>query len=96
VTDSDEQELAAAALEDALLRYMRARTDNSETMVLEGYIFEAFGRTMENLDNHETSHIWGHMDSQPVHITIGLAEMLKLTVKDWFLNGEPRDGDDDD
>lgn len=88
--DEAEQQAAEHALEEALLRYMRARTDNSETMVLEGYLFEAFGRTMENLENHETSHVWGHMDGQPVHVTIGLAQVLNLTVKDWFLNGESR------
>lgn len=93
--DEDEQEAAERALEEALVRYMRARTENSETLVLEGYLFSAFGRTMENLDNHETSHIWGHMDSQPVHVTLGLADMLSITVKDWFLNGDPRVQEED-
>ena len=86
--DDDDKTAAEAALEKAILDYLVEHTE-SEAMVLEGFIFQAFGRSLENLDNHETSHIWGHMSRQPVHVTIGLATMLKSSIMDWFRSGEP-------
>lgn len=93
--EEEQQEATEVALERAIHDFLVAHTfdvgDQDKSMMLEGYVFHAVGRSFRNMNDHASTHVWSFMRNQPIDRTVGLARALNLTVERWYLDEAAED-----
>lgn len=86
---TERQRAADAALEAAVTEILSAYREDGSPVILSGFVLQVAGKSITDLESAEatSSYGWHTLDAQPVFVTLGLADMLRRNVGNWYDSG---------